>query len=257
MTREFLRRTILFGYSSFGFILIFRLEGSSDESKLSFLNSWVNNHIQDAQNNLQKPLLFAEFGKSSKDSGFDPNQRDAVFNTVYSAIYSSARGGGAAAGGLFWQLLGEGMDSLSDGYEIVLSESSSTVGLINQQSQKLNNIRKMYAHLRNVEIWKRARDTQRGGDARHWYLTKWWSKMKLAMWDEVCEVYVRFKLNAILEMIFLFIQKNRLKSSCNTLIYVKTSLLYTYTQTMSLVINRSHYQKTKNTKKQSKKTFIY
>ncbi|KAE9457023.1 hypothetical protein C3L33_11078, partial [Rhododendron williamsianum] len=143
------------------------LEGSSDESKLSFLNSWVNNHIQDAQNNLQKPLLFAEFGKSSKDSGFDTNQRDAVFNTVYSAIYSSARGGGAAAGGLFWQLLGEGMDSLSDGYEIVLSESSSTVGLINQQSQKLNNIRKMYAHLRNVEIWKRARDTQRGGDARH------------------------------------------------------------------------------------------
>lgn len=164
---EFLRRTILFGYSSFGFLLLFRLEGSSDESKLSFLNSWVNNHIQDAQNNLQKPLLFAEFGKSSKDPGFDTNQRDVVFNTVYSAIFSSARGGGAAAGGLFWQLLGEGMDSLGDGYEIVLSESSSTVGLITQQSQKLNNIRKMYAHLRNVEIWKRARDTKRGGDARH------------------------------------------------------------------------------------------
>ncbi|XP_058220783.1 mannan endo-1,4-beta-mannosidase 7-like [Rhododendron vialii] len=143
------------------------LEGSSDESKLSFLNSWVNDHIQDAQNNLQKPLLFAEFGKSSKDSGFNTNQRDTVFNTVYSAVYSSARGGGAAAGGLFWQLLGEGMDSLSDGYEIVLSESSSTVGLITQQSQKLNNIRKMYAHLRNVEIWKKARDTKRGGDARH------------------------------------------------------------------------------------------
>lgn len=165
---EFLR-TILFCYSSLGFLQIFRLEGSSDESQLSFLNSWANNHIQDAQNKLQKPLLFAEFGKSLKDPGFSTNQRDAVFNTVYSAIYSSARSGGAAAGGLFWQLLGEGMETLNlgDGYQIVLSESSSTVGLITQQSQKLNNIRKMYAHLRNVEIWKRARDTKRGGGARN------------------------------------------------------------------------------------------
>jgi len=142
------------------------LEGRSDESQLSFLNSWVNNHIQDAQNTLGKPLLFAEFGKSSKDPGFNTNQRDTVFNTVYSAIYSSAKGGGAAAGGLFWQLLGEGMESLGlgDGYEIVLSESSSTVGLVTQESQKLKNIRRMYAHLRNVEIWKRARDTKRGGN---------------------------------------------------------------------------------------------
>ncbi|KAH7849997.1 hypothetical protein Vadar_026356 [Vaccinium darrowii] len=142
------------------------LEGRSDESQLSFLNSWVDNHIQDAQNTLGKPLLFAEFGKSSKDPGFNTNKRDTVFNTVYSAIYSSAKGGGAAAGGLFWQLLGEGMESLGlgDGYEIVLSESSSTVGLVTQESQKLKNIRRMYAHLRNVEIWKSARDTKRGGN---------------------------------------------------------------------------------------------
>ncbi|GFZ10344.1 glycosyl hydrolase superfamily protein [Actinidia rufa] len=134
------------------------LAGTSEESQLSFLSSWVNNHIQDAQNILQKPLLFAEFGKSLKDSGFNMNQRDKLFDTVYSAIYSSARGGGAAAGGLFWQLLTEGMDSFRDGYEIVLSESSSTASLIAQHSQKINKIRKMYARLRNIEIWKRARE---------------------------------------------------------------------------------------------------
>ncbi|GFY86181.1 glycosyl hydrolase superfamily protein [Actinidia rufa] len=140
------------------------LAGTSDERQLSFLSSWVNNHIQDAQNILQKPLLFAEFGKSLKDPGIDMNQRDTLFDTVYSAIYSSARGGGAAAGGLFWQLLTEGMDSFRDGYEVVLSESSSTANLIAQHSQRLNQIRKMYVRLRNIEIWKRAREKTNGKD---------------------------------------------------------------------------------------------
>ncbi|KAL6995707.1 Mannan endo-1,4-beta-mannosidase 7 [Sarracenia purpurea var. burkii] len=140
------------------------LAGTSDESQLSFLNSWITNHIQDAQSVLQKPLIFAEFGKSWKDPGFDTNQRDEMFNTVYSAIYSSARGGGAAAGGLFWQLLTDGMDSFRDGYEIMLSETSSTASLIAEQSQKLNKIRKMYARIRNIEVWKKARNIKKGGD---------------------------------------------------------------------------------------------
>ncbi|KAA8537593.1 hypothetical protein F0562_027201 [Nyssa sinensis] len=142
------------------------LTGESDESQLSFLNNWLNNHIQDAQNILKKPVLFAEFGKSSKDPGYNTNQRDQLFNTVYSAIYSSARGGGAAAGGFFWQLLTEGMDSFGDGYDIVLSENPSTATLIAQQSQKLSKIRKMYARLRNIEKWKKAkaiRSAQWGG----------------------------------------------------------------------------------------------
>lgn len=143
-----------------------RLSGSSFDSQLSFLNNWVNEHIQDAQNILQKPLLFAEFGKSLKDSGYSSDQRDQVFNTVYSAIYSSARGGGAAVGGLFWQLLAEGMDSFRDGYEVILSESSSTVSLIAQESQKLGHIRRMYERLRNIERWKRAREIRRA---------QWWA----------------------------------------------------------------------------------
>ncbi|CAK9176387.1 unnamed protein product [Ilex paraguariensis] len=138
------------------------LTGENDESQLHFLNNWLNNHTQDAQNILGKPLFFAEFGKSNKDPGFNTNQRDLLFNTVYSAIFSSARGGGAAAGGLFWQLLTEGMDSYRDGYEIVLSESPSTASLIAQESRKLIKIRKMYARLRNIEKRKRSRDNKRG-----------------------------------------------------------------------------------------------
>ncbi|KAK4429281.1 Mannan endo-1,4-beta-mannosidase 7 [Sesamum alatum] len=124
------------------------LTSESDEAQLSFLNDWLNSHIQDAQTVLQKPLLFAEFGKSSKDAGYNTYKRDELFSTVYSVIYSSARGGGVAAGGLFWQLLTEGMDGFRDGYEIVFSESPSTASLIAEQSQKLNKIRDKYARLR-------------------------------------------------------------------------------------------------------------
>ncbi|XP_052188694.1 mannan endo-1,4-beta-mannosidase 7-like [Diospyros lotus] len=142
------------------------LAGESDESQLSFLSNWAANHIQDAQSVLRKPILFAEFGKSWKDPGFNTDQRDLVFNTVYSAIYSSARGGGAAAGGLFWQLLTEGMDSFRDGYDVVFAESPSTAAVIAEQSVKLNKIRKMYARLRDIEMWKKAKDmNNKGGDS--------------------------------------------------------------------------------------------
>ncbi|CAI9116782.1 OLC1v1018023C1 [Oldenlandia corymbosa var. corymbosa] len=120
------------------------LSGQSDAAQLTFLKNWVNAHIQDAQNILRKPVLFAEFGKSTKDPGFSVSQRDAVFDVVYSAVFSSAVSGGAAAGGLYWQFLTEGMDSNRDGYEVIFSEGDSTANLITQQSQKLSKTRKLY-----------------------------------------------------------------------------------------------------------------
>lgn len=116
----------------------------SNEAQLLFLDQWLNNHIKDAQTIIQKPLLLSEFGKSSKDSKYETQERDQLMSAVYEAIYSSATRGGAAAGGLFWQLLIEGMDNLKDGYEIVLSQSPSTATLIQQESQKLNQIRILY-----------------------------------------------------------------------------------------------------------------
>ncbi|XVF59666.1 hypothetical protein PTKIN_Ptkin07bG0294000 [Pterospermum kingtungense] len=137
------------------------LPSSSDQYQLSFLNNWLDAHIQDAQFILRKPILLTEFGKSWKDPGFNTYQRDQLFNTVYYKIYFSAKRGGPAAGGLFWQLLSEGMDSFKDGYEIVLSKSSSTANIIAQQAHKLDQIRRIFTRMKNVERWKRAR-TMRG-----------------------------------------------------------------------------------------------
>ncbi|KAG7994152.1 hypothetical protein I3843_01G041900 [Carya illinoinensis] len=137
------------------------LSSSNNQFQLSFLNNWLNAHIQDAQYILRKPILLTEFGKSWKVAGFSIYQRDLLFNTVYYKIYSSAKRGGAAAGGLFWQLLSEGMDSFRDGYEIVLSQSPSTANIIAQQSHKLHQIRKFFERMRNIERWKRARASRR------------------------------------------------------------------------------------------------
>ena len=134
-----------------------RLTGSSYEDQISFLGRWLNEHIQDAQNTIHKPVLFAEFGISTRNFGSNIKPRDQFFNTVYSATYSSASGGGAAVGGLFWQLLDEGMDSFRDGYEVVIGDSPSTASLIAQESEKMNRIRKMYSRLRNIEKWNEAR----------------------------------------------------------------------------------------------------
>ncbi|KAL9393999.1 hypothetical protein Peur_013284 [Populus x canadensis] len=133
------------------------LSSSNDQNQLSFLNNWLDTHIQDAQNILRKPILIAEFGKSWKYPGFSTYQRDLLFNTVYYKIYSSAKRGGAAAGGLFWQLLTEGMDNFHDGYEIILGQPSSTANVIAQQAHKLYQIQKIFLRMRNVERWKRAR----------------------------------------------------------------------------------------------------
>lgn len=103
---------------------------------------WLNDHIQDAQIIIEKPVLFAEFGVSVRNMSSESiTIRDEIFNLVYSSIYSSASDGGAATGSLFWHLLAEGMDSFKDGYEVPLDENSSTATLIAQESQKLNRIR--------------------------------------------------------------------------------------------------------------------
>ncbi|XP_030523690.1 mannan endo-1,4-beta-mannosidase 7 [Rhodamnia argentea] len=139
------------------------VSSSNNQYQLSFLSSWLNSHIQDAQYVLRKPLLLTEFGKSWKDPGFSTYQRDQLFNMVYYKVYASAKRGGAAAGSLFWQLLTEGMDSFRDGYEVVLSQSPSTANVIAYQSHKLYQIRKIFARMRNVDRWNRARSAHNRG----------------------------------------------------------------------------------------------
>nr|GEY60612.1 mannan endo-1,4-beta-mannosidase 7 [Tanacetum cinerariifolium] len=127
------------------------LTSYDDQTQLSFLDSWLRTHIRDAQDILKKPLLITEFGKSVEDPNSSTYERDQLFNLVYNNIYLSAKHGGAAAGCLFWQLLAEGMESFGDGYDIVLSQGSSTANLIGNQGQRLFQIWKIYNRMRNVQ----------------------------------------------------------------------------------------------------------
>ncbi|CAJ1972464.1 unnamed protein product [Sphenostylis stenocarpa] len=138
-----------------------RLPGSSNEEQILFLVRWLNDHIKDAES-IQKPVLFAEFGVATKNMSTDSTTvRDQFFNLVYSAIYSSASDSGPAIGGLFWQLLAEGMDSFRDGYEVPLDDTCSTANLIAQESQKLNRIRmKKSFRVKNSKQWNKAREVK-------------------------------------------------------------------------------------------------
>nr|XP_018682908.1 PREDICTED: putative mannan endo-1,4-beta-mannosidase 9 [Musa acuminata subsp. malaccensis] len=118
--------------------------GSNDDGQLAFLRSWIQSHIQDAGSILGKPLMVTEFGKSSRQAGYTVSKRDAFYATIYDAIYASAKAGGPCAGGLFWQLLAQGMDSFRDGYEIIFAESPSTTSIISRQSHRISNLRKIF-----------------------------------------------------------------------------------------------------------------
>ncbi|KAK9951151.1 hypothetical protein M0R45_006610 [Rubus argutus] len=70
----------------------------------------------------------------------DAKNRNTYFGKLYDAVYSSAKSGGACVGGLFWQLLAQGIETFRDGYDVVLEENPSTAALIAQQSQRLQKL---------------------------------------------------------------------------------------------------------------------
>ncbi|KAK9678405.1 hypothetical protein RND81_11G209200 [Saponaria officinalis] len=137
------------------------ISNSNDQAQLGFINNWLTGHIQDAQNILRKPLMLAEFGKSNRDPGFSTYQRDQLFSSVYNNIYSSARRGGPVVGGLFWQLLTEGLESFGDGYSIILTRDYSTANIVAQQSRRLDMITRIFGRKRDVTLWKESRDLRK------------------------------------------------------------------------------------------------
>ncbi|RVW62608.1 Mannan endo-1,4-beta-mannosidase 5 [Vitis vinifera] len=112
------------------------LSGKDDSSQMAFMLRWMTSHLTDSETIINKPMVFSEFGKSSKDPGYSLSARDSFLNAVYTNIYNFARSGGIG-GGLVWQLMAEGMQSYDDGYEIVLSQNPSTSSVITQQSNKM------------------------------------------------------------------------------------------------------------------------
>lgn len=97
----------------------------------------MESHIEDAENYLRMPVIFAEFGVSASDPGFNSSFRDEVIKTVYKGILNSTRKGGSGAGSLLWQLFPDGTDYMDDGYAIVLSKHPSTSNIISLQSTRI------------------------------------------------------------------------------------------------------------------------
>ncbi|KAI4301622.1 hypothetical protein L6164_034882 [Bauhinia variegata] len=119
---------------------------STDEAaQAAFVDKWVQAHIQDSDSVLKKPILLSEFGKSRWSSGYTVEKRNSYFEQLYNAIYKSASSGGSCAGGLFWQLMAQGMDGFRDGYEVIFEESPSTADVISQQSHKMSSLKRRRA----------------------------------------------------------------------------------------------------------------
>lgn len=118
---------------------------------MQFVQKWLESHWTDSKTILKKPLVFSEFGKSSKEAGFSINVRDSFLNTIYMNIYNLARNGGAIGGGMVWQLMAEGTQPYFDGYEIVLSQNPSTRSVIAQQSNKMTALAHILTYGKNLK----------------------------------------------------------------------------------------------------------
>ncbi|XP_057793799.1 mannan endo-1,4-beta-mannosidase 1-like isoform X2 [Salvia miltiorrhiza] len=113
------------------------LPGKSEDEQMDFMERWMWSHWEDARNILKKPLVIAEFGKSSK---YGLHERDLYMRDVYRDIYRYATSGGTMSGSLVWQVMAEGMDQYYDGYQIVLSQNPSTARIISRQSRAMNGL---------------------------------------------------------------------------------------------------------------------
>jgi mannan endo-1,4-beta-mannosidase len=118
-----------------------RVSSSDETAQDEFVDKWVQTHIQDSKDILNKPIIITEFGKSSKYSGYNVDKRNSYFEKLYNFVYNSASNGGPCSGGLFWQFMAQGLDSFRDGYEVILEENPSTATVISQQSTRMSNLK--------------------------------------------------------------------------------------------------------------------
>ncbi|PHU02576.1 Mannan endo-1,4-beta-mannosidase 3 [Capsicum chinense] len=112
------------------------LSGQSDDAQFAWMERWIRNHWQDARTILKKPLVLAEFGKSSRGQG----SRDTFMSNVYRNVYNLAKEGGTMAGSLVWQLMAHGMENYDDGYCIVLGQNPSTTQIISDQAHVMASL---------------------------------------------------------------------------------------------------------------------
>lgn len=110
----------------------------NDTLRTEFAIRWLKEHESDSKSVIGKPFLVGEFGKNSRDIGYTLEKRNKLFSPVHNFTYDCARGKGACAGALLWQLFADGMDSYADGYEVVFGRSPSTDAIVRDQSRRMS-----------------------------------------------------------------------------------------------------------------------
>ncbi|KAH7653246.1 Mannan endo-1,4-beta-mannosidase protein [Dioscorea alata] len=116
---------------------------ADEATQLNFVTDWIHSHTQAADEVLRKPLLVTEFGKTSPSAGCNGVDKVAFYRTAYNVIYKLIMARSACAGGLFWQLLLPGMENLSDGYEIVLSNCSCIANIISRYCRLISSFNRL------------------------------------------------------------------------------------------------------------------
>ncbi|XP_020254550.1 mannan endo-1,4-beta-mannosidase 8-like isoform X2 [Asparagus officinalis] len=115
------------------------LSDSISGTHLVFVKNWMEEHMDDAEKTLNMPVVFGEFGVSSKDKRFASKFQEVFMNTVYNTLLKSRKQGGSGGGCLFWQLFPEGTDHMDDGYAVVLSKSPATSSMISVHNVKVKS----------------------------------------------------------------------------------------------------------------------
>ncbi len=102
--------------------------GASYEQSMS----WVRDHIDDATELLDKPVILEEFGKQRP-----VETRDSFFQGWYDEIYLAAQAGEAAGGSNLWILYHDAYPDY-DGFGVYCPEDSSTCGIIATEAARMN-----------------------------------------------------------------------------------------------------------------------
>ncbi|CAN6443642.1 unnamed protein product [Victoria cruziana] len=116
--------------------------GFNFTEKMKFVLKWISSHIDDGDRELKKPVLFAEFGLSSKTDNFQTGHRYQYYKKVYDLVYESAKAKRSGAGAMPWQFLVDDMDEYGDAFAIVPWRIPSIYRLITRQSCRLAAIRR-------------------------------------------------------------------------------------------------------------------
>ncbi|RLM98683.1 hypothetical protein C2845_PM06G15560 [Panicum miliaceum] len=113
------------------------LPHSVEDSHLQFVNTWRQQHIDDAANLLGMPILIGEFGVSLKDGRFGDEFRESFMETVYTIFSSSWKSGVIGGGCLVWQLFPESAEHMDDGYAVIFAKSPSTLHVLSNHWRTL------------------------------------------------------------------------------------------------------------------------